>query len=410
MPSLLSRAIPTVANAAQTRDRTDGPSRPRHRHDSPAISIPVVAQPKTLRARAAHVKKGRHLARQESWNTLAKLIRTADRRRLAVGDGALVAELLAAGARADAMEAAREAVSRSDPLGARYPVSSLEAAIEDDASDVALALVLALAHIDVARLWCGADGLPPVIEDQHRAYSGHLADAARLIAPFDPLELDSPLLASLRCRLLAADLRPRDRVADDYEDLIDLAPNTPGPLRALGRDLLPRRFGNYEMLDTEARRSAARTGDVWGQGGYAWVYLDALALDPGALRRIDAELFVAGLHDIVERCGDQHTINVLAAFTGLSMSSKGDRRPARIRIAACFDWIARDHLREVHPLVWDAAPTPGTADAGPQDLAGQIARGKSRALSTLADHFALEIAAGQRIEFHPEGLRVLSDG
>ena len=48
-------------------------------------------------------------------------------------------------------------------------------------------------------------------------------------------------------------------------------------MRAFGEALLPARYGGYDMLDSEARRTAAHTDDIWGAGGYVWVYLDALA-------------------------------------------------------------------------------------------------------------------------------------
>ncbi len=38
----------------------------------------------------------------------------------------------------------------------------------------------------------------------------------------------------------------------------------------------PAAFGSWEMLERQARRTAERTRDLWGAGGYAWVYIGAL--------------------------------------------------------------------------------------------------------------------------------------
>jgi hypothetical protein len=229
--------------------------------------------------------------------------------------------------------------------------------------------------------------------------------AGRIIDHFDIFECDAPTLAQARCALLAADPRPSQRVADDYEDLIDLDPLNSHHMRALGRHLLPRWYGSYEVLDAEARRTAARTRDLWASGGYVWVYLDALALDPMAFRRMDAELFVEGMHDILACCPDQHIANVMAAYTGLTLSGKAEPGSARARIAGCFDWIVRDHLTEIHPMVWASAPTAAN-EARVKGAEDGARRGRVRALSALAEHFAADIRAGARICFSSEGLQI----
>lgn len=71
-----------------------------------------------------------------------------------------------------------------------------------------------------------------------------------------------------------------------------------------------------------------------------------------AFRRLDQELFVAGLHDIVERDANQHIINRLTAFCGYSLSAESERGSSRSRIKACLPILIEDHLREIHPQVW----------------------------------------------------------
>ena len=72
-------------------------------------------------------------------------------------------------------------------------------------------------------------------------------------------------------------------MSDEYERLITLDPHNQRHMRAMGSHLLPRWFGSYEELELQALRTAARTQDIWGAGGYTWVQFDAIALDDRGL-------------------------------------------------------------------------------------------------------------------------------
>ncbi|EPX82224.1 hypothetical protein Salmuc_05481 [Salipiger mucosus DSM 16094] len=273
-------------------------------------------------------------------------------------------------------------------------------AVDEAETGLPGALVLATAHLCVARAWAGRPGAPEPSALRRDARALHLESADRLLDRFDPLEEDSPMLAALRCHLLERQPRAAARLADDYEDLIDLDPACPDHMRALGRDLAPSRFGSWERLDHEARRTAGRTADVWGTGAYAWVWFDALAADPAGFEHVESEFFAEALHDILECRPDQHTANVIAAYCGLSLSGTAERGSARARIAGCFGWIVADHLREVHPAIW-ARARPRT---GATDPAAALRRGRVRALSTLAEHFAPQLARGATVVIDARGV------
>ncbi|WP_236016520.1 hypothetical protein [Salipiger abyssi] len=376
------------------------PSRPEDCPGSapqPRILIPVRDAPPDAVQRDRLRTQGRYLARQEAWEVLARGLREADTARDAAPGGTPVARLLAEGACSDAMGSALAAVRRDDPTAARASLFALRDAIDGAERAPWLAAMLAQAHLGVAKAWATRSG--GLLHRDARAQ--HLEAAQRLIAPFDPLEHDSPLLAALRCALLDLDPHPEHRVYDDYEDLIDLDPACPDHLRALGRDLIPQRFGDWERLDREARRTAGHTADIWGLGGYAWVWFDALAgAAPGGFANVDAELFAEGLHDILHRRPDQHMANLLAAYCGLTLSGAAVPGSARARIAGCFGWIAQDHLREVHPELWaDARPVRGSTDGGER-----LRLGEARALSALAEHFAHQLARGRQVRFTEAGI------
>lgn len=372
----------------------------------PRLVVPMVEKTPEQTEYDLYFDQAQFLARQENWAELGRLIRSFDSARSSTAGGLPVAEILALGARADAVSAAIEAVGNYDYEGARLPLLALEDVFDELSLDHGVALVVAMAHIDIGWAWRG-EGWTNELPPEHRAaFHAHFKIAARIIDRFDAFELDAPSLAAARCALLAAENAPRSRVCDDYEDLIDMDPASPRHMRAMGNHLLPRWFGTYTALDYEARRVAARTSDIWGNGGYTWVYFDALTVDPKAFNSLDVDLFIAGLKDILDRLPTQHYANLLAAFTGQTMSGCFEPGSAQDRISKCFDWIAREHLTEIHPMVWMSLPTAVGLINDETKLPDQHRLGRVRALSTLAQHFAPQIEKGFRVVFDADGFRL----
>ena len=350
-------------------------------------------------------EQGLFLARQDRWDDLAEEIRAADSARTAAPGGVPLAELLAYGARCDVVQAVEQALERG--AGAEDPallsgIMSLEAMRQEHRTDPHVTLVVALAHIDIAWAWrgTGAEAALPALNRQRCA--AHFDRAARLLEAFDAIALDSPAVASAQCALLARRPGLARRLADSHGALIDLDPQNFRAMRALGEHLLPDRA----TLDLEARRTAARTQDIWGAGGYAWVCFDAIAGDADALDAVDVDFFIDGLRDIVAAHPEQEMINLLAAYCAITLRHDGDT-PApdspRARIAACARWLIRDHLTEVHPLVWAHAAQGFDNNlrvTSPQRFA---ARGRADALRAIAEQFRDDLDRGLRITFTPEG-------
>ncbi|MDJ0822070.1 MAG: hypothetical protein QNJ09_09735 [Paracoccaceae bacterium] len=372
----------------------------------PRVDIPVCDPSPAAEDRRKHSARGRFLARQEAWEELGAEISAADAAGQMTEGLEPVADCLALGARADMLEAGRTALAKGELRSVEATMTALDAILTDLPGDSGVAYVVAMAHVDMATLWRGCASVRELPPPRREGHDRHLLGASALADRFDPFEQGASIWAAARCAVLDADPCPAQRVADDYEDLIDLAPHCPDHLSAFGAALLPRRYGTYEILDVQARRMAAMTADIWGLGGYAWVYAGALAQDPGAFRRLDAELFAGGLHDIMERHPSQHMANRLAALTGLTLSGDALQEGRRARIAQVFGWIAADHLRELHPRVWAEAHVPGQADTVELEAADLTRRGRVRALSALAEHFTPQISAGQRLVFTPAGLEL----
>ncbi len=350
---------------------------------APKSNLPICHRSDEEDHHHALFEAGLYMARQDAWATLGDRIREADANRALTPGGVPEAEILAEGARADAVTAATRAVSLGDELGAASIMNDMQLVLEETPQDHGVAYVVAMAHIDIGWAWRG-EGWRNDIPAAHRAaFFRHFRNATALIDPYDAFELDSPMLASVRCASLAAEGQPRSRASDDYEDLIDLAPGVAKYIRALGNHMLPRWFGSYERLEHEARRTMERTSDIWGTGGYTWTYFDALTVDPDAFALLDADLFCRGLKDILMRRTDQHTVNSFAAFTGTALEPEGVNQTARARIADCFDWIVTDHLREIHPRIWYAAKGVWATRLEDQD---RLAKGRQRAIAALDRH------------------------
>lgn len=373
------------------------------------IILPTLPVTDEEMARATHQDKGQKLARQELWRDLSCLIQYADDARLATPGGEAASALLAFGARSDVVAAAEDALYDGVEPGLDG-IDALEEMYDENRGDYACALVVALAHIDIGWAWRDTTEFGEQAEHELRFLS-HLRRARDLLAPFDGVDLDAPSLAAAQCAFVALDSEPGNKVADAYERLIDLDPDSPRHMRTLGQSLLPDRYGSYDQLELEARRTASRTGDIWGAGGYTWVYFDAAALDPGTLSILDDEFFTDGLQDIVLRKPDQHIVNLLAAFCAITMSPdmsgirlSGSAEGTRARLHESFGWLVENHLQELHPLIWSQALlAPGSAQPLPSRRA-LVAKGRQAALRIIAERFADDISDGSSLAFSSSGM------
>ncbi|CUJ86672.1 hypothetical protein RUE5091_00496 [Ruegeria denitrificans] len=359
------------------------------------------------------IEEGRTLARQDRWAELSKKMRAADQDRKTAPDGTPIADLLAFGARSDVVLAAEHALTDGNAL-CEYDllggISELEDEMREYPDDPMITLVVALAHIDLAWAWRGiaTDAtLPPLHQSRCAA---HFDRAADLLPTCRAALPDSPIVAAASCALLAGQRKTNQRVAEEYEHLITLDPHNQRHMRAMGTHLLPRWFGSYEKLEVQALRNAARTADIWGAGGYTWVQFDAIALDEEACARLDVEYFLEGFHDILHRRPDQQTVNMLSAYcaitiqNGQGLNEKADLVRSQIHEAA--NGLIRDHMTELHPLIWAHAANGFNNSVRINSAERFAARGKRDALLAIRNLFREELHNGMDVTFTPSGLRL----
>ncbi|CUH50288.1 hypothetical protein RUA4292_04496 [Ruegeria atlantica] len=381
--------------------------------DQGQLNIPLADVQAQDEIGRSSIEKGRFLARQDRWAELSDLMHKADDARETAPDGMPVAELLAFGARADVVLAAEHALSDAKALSefdVLSGISELEDEMRAHSGDPMIALVVALAHIDMAWAWRGTTNEATLPSLHQSRCAAHFDRAAAILPNCREVAADSPIVASAGCAILAGQRRANTRVADEYERLIKLDPMNHRHMRAMGTHLLPRWFGSYGELEVQALRMAAQTQDIWGAGGYTWVQFDAIALDDEACARLDVEFFLEGMHDILRQRPDQQTVNMLSAYCAITIQNsagqcdKADLVRSQIHQAA--NWLIRDHLTELHPLIWAHAANGFNNSVRINSPERFAARGQRDALRAIGDLFRDELRSGLDVTFTPTGLRL----
>lgn len=373
------------------------------------ISVPTLPISDEELARTGHHDRGQRLARQDAWDDLSEAMRTADQSRRATPGGEPAALLLADGARSDVVAAAEDALHdlvTPHPDGLR----DFATVLEEMPRDYPSGLIVALAHLDIAAAWRRFSDLrDPTEAAAHMSY--HLSEASDILKPFREAAKDTPSIAAVMAAHGAATRTPAHRLVELYEMLIDLEPGANRHMRTFGRHLLSASDGGPAAIEVAARRTAVQMEEYWGAGGYVWVYLDALALNSSTLDLVDPVFFISGLNDILERTKDQHTINLLAAFCAITMRPRPDTptpphaASARAQIHNFVDNILRDHLSELHPLIWSQALlSPSTPRLLPARRA-LISKGRQTALRVIAARLADDIATHGAIMLTESGLQ-----
>jgi hypothetical protein len=365
------------------------PATPSNGTKPPASAgLPIKEETRQDRSRTAYFTKGQFLARQDRWDMLGRLIAETDRTRAATPAGEPLAAVLAVGARDDAVRHARSAIRGADcpvPLG----VEALTEIAEDHPDSWGITLVAARTHMDCAWAYEGQIdpyALPYVPSDAFRA---RFDLASELVNRAEELCPTSAEVAAAKCDLLAAVPEAADLVDALHRDVIAADPANPGRLRNYGVHLLPRWFGSYSELSQTSADMMSELAEHWDESAYAWMWFDALRLDPEAGAALDAEYFVAGLHSILERTSDAHLANLVVAYVdGMKPAAAPDdlsteAMKARRLIHSALPDLTERYLTELHPQVWARADAlPGATHAGPLSQ-GRIAAATAQAKSAV---------------------------
>lgn len=406
----ISKRSALVSTQKDTKPKTDQPDLDK------LLVIPISDDPQEEQLRSYYFNKGQFLSRQERWEDLTRIVTEEDMRRNASGGGMPVAELLCQGARSDVVALAEHLLIDGTPEESRpltEAISALEQILGDHPENHVIATIVAMAHLDIAWAWRGTGAIRDTAARNLEAFDLHCRRARQVLDPFCGIELDSTLVTSARCALLVGSPDASERVADDYEDLIDLAPSQQRHIRALGHHMLPQWFGTYEALELEARRTAARTQDIWGAGAYTWAFFDALLVDPSCASVVDMPFFLEGIRDILERSDDQHNANLFASYAAVSIPKVARQctddlaaNAALEQIQTAAQWIMSDHLHELHPLIWGHAMEGFDNQAHIASIDALFKQGREKANQVFVRIFGEQMRKGNSLIFTPQGLYV----
>lgn len=377
---------------------------------APALSIPCPDPTGEDRACDMHQSNGLRMARQEDWTGVSTAIHAAEAACSRTTGGMPVADLIAFGARSDVVSAAEHALLSGRPAKDAPlldGIIALEEMLVEFPDDYAIATIVAMTHLDIGWAWRGTGWSSEVPLRNREAFDAHFDRARDILEGFPAEELDSPLLAAAHCMLRSGLPTDTRRLVTSYERLIALDPLNARALRNFGTHLLPRWHGTVQELEVQARRMASSTQVQWGAGGYTWVMLDAIAQDDAACCQLDVAFFIEGLHDILNRRDDPHTVNLLAAYCantmGQAVSGNDAADQNRSQIAACAAWIVRNHLTELHPMIWAHAAQGFDNNLRIRSATRFAAAGQADAMRFLTSMFQGEIADGKQIVFTKEG-------
>ncbi|MCR8826409.1 hypothetical protein [Pseudosulfitobacter koreensis] len=377
---------------------------------APALSIPCPDPTGEDRACDMHQSSGLRMARQEDWAGVSAAIHAAEAACERTPGGMPVADLIAFGARSDVVSAAEHALLSGRPAKDApllEGIIALEEMLAEFPDDYAIATIVTMTHLDIGWAWRGTGWSSEVPLRNREAFDAHFDRARDILEGFPAEEFNSPLLAAAHCMLRSGLPTDTRRLVTSYERLIALDPLNARALRNFGTHLLPRWHGTVQELEVQARRMASSTHAQWGAGGYTWVMLDAIAQDDAACSQLDVAFFIEGLHDILNRRDDPHTVNLLAAYCantmGMTLDAADDVAFVRGQIADCAKWIIRRHLTELHPMIWAHAARGFDNNLRVRCPDRFAAAGAADAHRILCDMFRRELSQGNRVVFTDRG-------
>jgi hypothetical protein len=360
-------------------------------------------------ARDTWQKMGQKLARQDDWEELSVQMRRADSARALTPGGMSVSELIAFGARSDVIGAVEHAFFDGTPA-ADAPllagIEALENVLAEHDDDYAIALVVALAHMDLAWIWHGARSASKSPTTNDDAFHAHMDRARSILSEHCGKSLGAPMLVAACCGLTLPTDGDLSSLVERFEVLINLSPMDTRQMRNFGTRLLPSRDGDYQQLELHARRTASSLHHIWGSGGYTWVMFDAISADDEALAGLDVPNFTQGLRDILALRPDQYTANLLAAYCSVTMAGESGHEVAdfnRAHIHKCRDWIITDYMTELHPLIWAHASHGFDNNLAIRSVDRFADKGLKEAYRILNALFLPELARGQDVVFSENG-------
>ena len=242
-----------------------------------------------------------------------------------------------------------ETLTKPIPLERLEPFMDAAAAYPKNPAIHALAAWLCL---QVGWVYRGADYANYVSDEQFEKMNTMFQTADAFLDRFDAEEVGSPMLARVKYHRTAGVNTTLQNLTAAFETCMRLDPDDLSLMSDHAFHLLPRWYGNYDILDDQARRAYARTNQTRGATDYAAFYIDQIEADDGALATVDLDLFEQGLKDWVAWSDTpQETLNtILGRLSRVVFGSFGfAATPAIVKrqrkvVASIFKTLVKEHL------------------------------------------------------------------
>ncbi len=271
--------------------------------------------------------------------------------------------------------------------------AKLAAAQAERPNDHVLAAVTARAATELARAIRGGGFIQETSNKALEAMAGYYGKAEAVLSAFDPVERRSPMLALVHHALCDGIPDADKHVRTSYDAWRGLDPTDLAIYSTHAFKLLPRWFGTYEEMEVTARQAASDTEADMGAAAYAALFGGVLAEDDGAVYHVDTEMLEDGIEDMVLAFGGNQAIlnRILSTLADASATYYDDHPEVAAKqkeLWALFERQVQTNLTALCRPAWDMRP----ADA-------KLA---------IASVFAIDLNAGRRVRFGPDGVQVES--
>jgi hypothetical protein len=233
----------------------------------------------------------------------------------------------------------------------------LEELVKARPKDHIAACLLAQAYIDIGWSFRGGGYISEIPKENLRIFFQHFEKARMLLEPFDPMALNSPLLARTRYHLVPGIESAETKVSRWYYDWSTLAPKHWECHTSFAFHMLPQWFGSgFDSLDRAAHDACQRLSAEVGAAPYFFFMMTAEGCLQDVLERMDFPLFLKAVEDLCVISPVQSTFNmVAAALMDLSnkvygQSDEAARRRSELR--QVMTTLLRTRVRELHLDAW----------------------------------------------------------
>ncbi len=354
------------------------------------IRFDTVSSTPSIEAKAAAEEEAKAFIAQDDWLGLSRRLQELDRARARCPAGYPLAQIMKDATLGEIADGVYEGhvchplpiLDISDEWAER--LESLSSMHSDSYPLIALA-----AEARVYQGWLSrGDGYAQYVsEDGWFGMEKRFARAAWLLAECDPVEMDAPMLAAARHRLLGFMPDAERHAVRFYEEWSALDPLDQRPHDAHGQMMLSRWFGDASKRELEARRAVARTSEQTGEAAYFTMYYSVFqAWDPAFLE-LDAEALARGARDLLALRGHdpafvatliQHMEWWTAIGADRDYTAAGLEIWHRIapEIDAIREELVREHLHAVYPPAWK------NGEAGALDIISGVVQSDIQAGAT----------------------------